>query len=166
MTLNIRNATANDVQPLTDIYNYYVENTHATFDLNPVTVESRLEWLQHYNKTPIRRLLVGEADGKVIGYACASEFRARPAYDKSAETTIYLDHKQQGKGYGRLLYTRLLGELERTDLHRCYGIITLPNPGSVALHTAVGFREIGTLNEVGFKFEKYWDTLWMERQLD
>ncbi|MBT4162727.1 MAG: N-acetyltransferase [Gammaproteobacteria bacterium] len=161
--LVIRNAVLGDAEPLAAIYNYYVENTHITFDLDAVSIEDRREWLIQYNQNLPHRLLVAEENGNVIGYASSSRFRPKPAYHRSVETTIYLDPGHQGKGYGRMLYDHLLNELAKTNVNRCYGIIALPNDASVVLHRHLGFTEVGHLTEVGFKFEKYWDTLWMEK---
>ncbi len=163
--LAVREASVNDLERLVEIYNYYVAETHITFDLEPVTVEARRTWFDQYNQTPRHRLLVGEVDGKVIGYASSSVFRSKPAYDRSVETTIYLDIAYQGHGYGGQLYRKLMNELEQTDVHRCYAIVALPNEGSIALHKSLGFVEVGKLTHVGFKFDQFWDTLYMEKDL-
>ncbi len=159
----IRDAALGDAESLTDIYNYYIESTHITFDLDTVSAEDRRDWLAHYNQNPAHRLLVCEVDDKVIGYASSSRFRPKPAYHRSVETTIYLDPDCQGKGHGKVLYAHLLNELAKTEVNRCYGIIALPNDASIALHKNLGFTEVGHLTEVGFKFKEYWDTLWMEK---
>lgn len=162
--MNVREATATDLPALCEIYNHYVKNTHVTFDMTPVTTRQRAGWLAHYNQRSRHRLFVGEAWGEVVGYACSSQFRPRPAYDQSVETTIYLAPDAMGQGYGRMLYSHLLDSLEDTDVHRCYGIIALPNEASVRLHKSLGFAEVGHFHEVGYKFNQYWDTLWLERR--
>lgn len=161
--LVIREANREDAPAIAEIYNHYVRETHITFDLEPVTVQNRIDWLSGYNQNVRHRLFVGEVDGAIIGYTCSSQFRHKPAYDKSVETTIYLDHRATGKGYGRLLYAHLFDTLAQTDVHRYYGIIALPNQASVELHQHFGFQERGVLTEVGYKFDRYWDTLWMEK---
>lgn len=162
-SLNIREAVPDDIRALVNIYNHYVLETHVTFDLDPVDVDARLSWLKQYNRNPRHRLFVGISNNEVIGYASSSQFRIKPAYDLSVETTIYLSPEAQGNGFGAQLYEHLLRSLDATDVHRCYGIIALPNDASVALHARFGFVEAGKLTEVGYKFEQYWDTLWMER---
>lgn len=161
--LNIREAVPDDIHALVNIYNHYVLQTHVTFDLDPVDVDMRLSWLEQYNQNPRHRLFVGVSNNEVIGYASSSKFRIKPAYDQSVETTIYLSPQAQGNGFGAQLYEHLLRSLDETDVHRCYGIIALPNEASVALHARFGFIEAGKLTEVGYKFGQYWDTLWMER---
>lgn len=161
--LVIREAVETDMASLKDIYNYYVRQTHVTFDLEEVSIDNSKNWFTTFNRNDLHRLFVAEIDQEIMGYACSSQFRSKPAYDLSVETTIYLDHTVQGTGYGAKLYQHLLRRLADTRVHRCYGIIALPNPASVALHARLGFTEAGRLSEVGYKFGQYWDTLWMEK---
>jgi phosphinothricin acetyltransferase len=163
--MRLRIATIDDLEAITRIYNHYVVNTHVTFDLEPVSLENRKSWFTAFNKDPLHRLLVGETDEGIIGYASSSRFRVKPAYESSVETTIYLDPESTGLGYGRALYEHLLQALTGTAVHRCYGVIALPNEASVSLHKKLGFREAGRFTEVGYKFDQFWDTLWMERSM-
>ena len=159
----IRKATRDDVPQITGIYNYYVLNTHITFDLEAVSLNNRLTWMEQFNNEK-HLLFVGTEADKVIGYACSTRFRTKPAYDLSVESTIYLDPAHTGTGAGAALYNHLLDALHKAEVHRCYGVIALPNDASVALHRKLGFKETGLLTEVGYKFDQYWDTLWMERE--
>jgi phosphinothricin acetyltransferase len=161
----VRHAAASDLPALTDIYNHYVVNTSATFDIEPFSVEARREWFHHYSESGRHRLLVATQDADVVGYASSSRFRVKPAYDTSIEVTIYLHPEATGGGVGSLLYGRLFDELRTEDLHRAYAGIALPNDASVALHHKFGFVETGTMTEVGRKFGQWWDVLWMERSL-
>ena len=161
----IRHTQLHDLAQVTDIYNHYVINSAITFDTRPWSTQARLPWLQQFEENSPYQCLVGEISDKIVGYACSSKLRPKPAYDTSVETTIYLQPESIGMGYGRLLYQHLIDRLQRQTLHRCYGIIALPNPASISLHESMAFRHIGTLTEVGFKFDQYWDTAWMERSL-
>ena len=109
--------------------------------------------------------LVLIVDGHLAGYATSAQLRPKAAYDTSVECSIYLDPSMTGHGYGKQLYNQLLLNLQQHDVHRCYGIITLPNLASVGLHQQLGFTEMGLLTEVGRKFGTYWDTLWMQKNL-
>jgi len=175
----IRPARRNDIKAITDIYNHYVEHTAITFDTSPHLSEDRLDWFDQFKAETIHQCLVicvesedkksenkkGENEKSVIkGYACSSIFRQKPAYDTSVETTIYLHPNAQKQGLGRMLYTQLLNNLDQLNIHRVYGIITLPNEGSIRLHESLGYTRIGILSEVGYKFNQYWDTLWLERK--
>jgi phosphinothricin acetyltransferase len=165
VSLEIRTAVETDVVALTDIYNHYVGSSGATFDTEELTVEARRHWLGHYRGTGPYRLLVAVDGGQALGYATSSRFRDRPAYDTSVETSVYVHPQSCGRGIGSSLYTRLFQLLEREDLHRAYAGIALPNDASQALHERFGFRPVGTYSEVGRKFGRFWDVLWMEKPL-
>ena len=165
MKWQIRSARQPDLVDLTEIYNHYVVNTAITFDTEPFSQDERVSWFRQFNKIPEHLLLVATLENKVVGYACSTRIRPKAAYDRSVETTIYLNPDIGGQGYGKKLYAALLLELKKTKIHRCYGIITLPNEASVALHTSLGFKQVSFLSEVGYKFNTYWDTVWLEKKL-
>ena len=152
-----------DLEALTQIYNYYVENTHITFDLSPYTVEQRREWFGHYAETGRHRLLVAVSGEDVLGYATSGRFRDKAAYDPSVETTVYLAPEAVGRGAGTALYDALFAELASEDVHQAFAGVALPNEASLALHRRFGFTEIGTFREVGRKFGKRWDVTWLQR---
>jgi len=162
----IRKAEQEDLLGLVRIYNHYVTSTHVTFDTQVFTVEQRRPWLESFSPSGAHQLLVAEVGSQLVGYASSKQFRAKGGYDPSVETTIYLDPAFVGRGLGELLYSALLDRMqsERT-VHRAYGGIALPNPGSIALHERLGFRLVGTFQEVGFKFGKYWDVSWYEKDV-
>jgi phosphinothricin acetyltransferase len=163
--VEIRAGRAADLPALTEIYNHYVLHTPATFDIDPFTVDQREDWFGHYSHAGPHRMLVALRGEVVVGYATSSAFRAKPAYDPSIETTVYLRPGVVGDGLGSALYRRLFDDLRNEKLHRAYAAIAVPNDASVALHRKFGFVEIGTMTEVGRKFGKWWDVLWMERPL-
>jgi phosphinothricin acetyltransferase len=163
--LRLRPAVRDDLPRLTEIYNHYVIHTPITFDLEPYTVERRVTWFEQFALTGRHRLLVAEENGLVIGYAGTTQFRVKPAYDTTVETTIYCSQEAVGKGVGRILYTALFEALGGENINRIVGGYTLPNPGSAKLHEHFGFKPVGVFSEVGFKFGKYWDVQWTERPL-
>ena len=164
--LQIRIGEAGDLAALTDIYNHYITETHITFDTDPYPVGARTHWFTQFGDTGPHRLYVGEVDGAVIGYATSTPFKARSAYRTSVETTIYLHPEHTGQGYGARLYGHLIAELEAApEVHRAYGGIALPNPASIALHERFGYKQVATYTEVGFKFDRYWDVIWFEKEL-
>ena len=111
------------------------------------------------------RLFVASTPQRVVGFACSTRFRDRPAYATSVETSVYVDPQAQRRGVGRQLYEALFAALAGEDLHRAYAVLALPNDASVALHHKCGFRDLAVLSEAGRKFGRYWDILWMERHL-
>ena len=164
--VTVRKAEAGDLSRIVEIYNHYVSNTHITFDTEPYAVGARTQWFAQFGDSGRHRLLVAEEAGAVIGYACSSNFKPRAAYDTSVETSIYLDPANTGQGHGRMLYCSLLDLLiDEGSIHRAYGGIAMPNDASVALHEQLGFRLVGTYHEVGYKFDRYWDVGWYEKEM-
>lgn len=163
--MTIRAAVREDLPALVSIYNHYVVETHVTFDTAPFTAEARRPWLDQFDGERYQCLVL-ESDGAIAGYATSVPFKSKAAYETSVEVSVYLKPEAAGRGYGSALYGRLLPSLSHADLHRAYAGIALPNPASVALHARFGFQQVATFTEVGRKFGRYWDVVWMECPLD
>jgi phosphinothricin acetyltransferase len=163
--IRIRRTEEVDLQVLLDIYNYYVLNTHITFDVEPRTFEQRREWFRRFKTSGRLQCFVAVRDGQAIGWASSHPFKDRAAYDTSVETSIYLAADEAGKGVGRALYGALLDALASEDVHRAFGGIAQPNEASVRLHLSLGFSHVGTYQEVGRKFGKFWDVAWYQRAM-
>ncbi|NLP11134.1 N-acetyltransferase, partial [bacterium] len=101
--------------------------------------------------------IVLENEKTILGYAYATKFRDREAYRYTAESTVYLDPGQTGRGYGAWLYRELLDRLKHRGIHVVIGVISLPNPASVRLHESLGFTQTAHLQQVGFKFGQWID---------
>jgi phosphinothricin acetyltransferase len=162
----IRPAAQQDVEPILAIYNHYILHSPATFDVQPYRLDERGEWFAQFTDSGPYRVVVAEDEEIIVGYACSTPFRPKPAYATSVEVTVYVEPDHTGRGIGRRLYGPLLEALEGEDVHRAYAVIVLPNPASIRLHERLGFREAATLREVGRKFGKYWDVSWYQRSLD
>ena len=164
--MQIRPGEAGDLAALTSIYNHYITETHITFDTDPFPVGARTHWFTQFTEMGPHRLYVGTVGSTVIGYTTSTPFKDRPAYRTSVETTVYLHPEHTGHGHGSQLYGCLLAALEATpDVHRAYGGVALPNPESIALHERFGYKQVATYTEVGYKFDRYWDVVWFEREL-
>ncbi|MFN8194179.1 MAG: N-acetyltransferase family protein [Nocardioidaceae bacterium] len=162
MDVTIRPATESDLHAVADIYAREVRTGIATFDLEPPPLSywrARLD-----SDEPGDHLLVAEGDA-VLGYAYSSAYRPRPAYHLTRETSIYLAEPARGRGVGRRLYDDLLTRLEADGMHCAVALVALPNPASEALHRTTGFRHLGTMTEVGRKFDRWVDTAWFELHL-
>lgn len=158
----IRPATASDAAALARIYDHYVRNTVATFEEEPVPVAEMASRIDRIGRLGLPYLVVTAEDadgaaGAPVGYAYANRWRDRSAYRHTVETSIYLDPESVGQGFGTRLYATLLESLRERGLHVAIGGITLPNPGSVALHEKLGFRIAAQFHEVGFKFGEWLD---------
>jgi phosphinothricin acetyltransferase len=163
--LSVRPATLGDLERLTAIYNHYVGEGAITFDIDPFTPEERRSWYAAHTTGAGHRLLVAEDGGGLLGYAGTGPFRAKRAYDTTVETTIYIVPDACGRGVGHALYAALFAALEGEDVHRAVAGVTLPNPASIALHRRFGFREVGVFRENGRKHGRYWDVMWLEKDL-
>ena len=161
--IEIRPSQPQDADALRHIYNHYVQHSHATFDIEPKTSAERQAWLASHNSPQHRCLTAVNPDGSMLGYACSGEFKSKPAYASSVEVSVYVAPDNQQQGVGQQLYAALLPLLDAAQVHRCYAGIALPNPGSNRLHQQHGFSEIAHLSEVGYKFDRYWDVIWMQR---
>jgi L-amino acid N-acyltransferase YncA len=149
MNYKVRVATPADASDIQAIYAPMVLDTVISFELTPPTVDEMAARLAA--TLPTYPYLVAEMGGKVVGYAYASQHRAREAYRCSVDVTVYVHPSVHRKGVGRALYQQLLPVLEKQGFHAAYAGIALPNAGSIGIHEALGFTHIGTYPEVGYK---------------
>ena len=166
MNVLIRSARGSDLARINEIYNVYIVDSPISFDLEPWDLEQRATWWDHYADTGPYRVIVAEVDGRVVGATYSTRYREKAAYQSSVETTVVLDPAYVAVGIGRQLLTTLLDALQGEGVHRAYAIITIPNEASIGLHEALGYRLVGTLDDVGFKLGRYWATAIMEKRLD
>ncbi len=162
-TVLLRTATAADLPAIAGIYNDAVLTSVATFDVDPQPAELFADRVA--STRPGDHVVVAESDGRVVGMAYAATYRPRPAYDGTRETSVYLAADARGRGLGRALYTELLRRVDADGIHVCLAVIAEPNAASEALHAALGFERVGTLREVGRKFDRWVDTTWWQRLL-
>jgi phosphinothricin acetyltransferase len=164
ITTHLRSASAADAAPICAIYNNYVETTTITFEEDAVTEQDMAQRIADVGAAKLPWLVL-EVSDKVVGYAYATKWRARPAYRYSVESTIYLDREFAGRGLGRMLYSELLDQLRERGLHLVIGGIALPNESSVALHEKLGFSKAAHFTEVGMKFGRWIDVGYWELHL-
>jgi phosphinothricin acetyltransferase len=162
----IRSAVLEDLPQLTELHNHYVKNTHITFDTQPFTADQRLGWYHDHSDGRRHRIVVAQEDGdKILGYASAGSFRKKQAYDTTVEVSVACIPELKGKGIGTALYAELFRLLAGEDVHRAVAGIAQPNDASNALHKKFGFTPVGTFTQVGRKFDKYWDVMWLEKTI-
>ena len=160
--LTIRKATLNDVPSITSIYNHYIKNATSTFEEELLSVQEMEERVISISEKYV--WLVGEVSGDIIGYAYAGQWKSRSAYRLTVETSIYLKDGEEGRGYGKTLYSELLNQVETLGYKCLIGGISMPNEPSIRLHESLGFEKIGQFVKVGLKFGKwivggYWETI-------
>lgn len=159
----IRRVAPGDAAPIAAIYNHHVANTIVTFEEVPVDETAMRGRIAEIDGS--HAWFVAEVGGRVAGYAYASAWRARTAYRRSVETTVYLGSEFLGRGLGSALYDALLRELVRRDFHCAMGGIALPNAASVALHERMGFAKVAHFREVGWKLGRWIDVGYWQRML-
>ncbi|MCJ8319487.1 MAG: N-acetyltransferase family protein [Colwellia sp.] len=147
-----------DLAAITDIYNYYISSTTATFEEENVTTLTMQGRVDKVHTANLPWLVAENESGIVVGYAYATKWRERFAYRFSVEVTVYLSPEHEKQGYGSLLYDALFTELKTRSVHTVIGGITLPNPASIALHEKFGMKQVAHFKEVGFKFDNWQDT--------
>lgn len=159
----IRLACSADAAAIYEIYLPIVRDTHISFEQNAPKsgeIATRIETtLAQYP------WLVCELNGRLAGYAYASPFRARAAYQWTAETTVYIHSEFQRRGLSRALYSSLMAILREQGYCSAIGVIALPNRASVRAHEALGFRKVGVVRNVGYKAGAWRDTGWWQLEL-
>jgi phosphinothricin acetyltransferase len=161
----IRAASFVDVKAMTAIYAHHVKNGTASFETDP---PNEAEMLKRLKEITEKRLpyLVAESDKKVVGYAYAGLYRPRLAYRYTVEDSIYVHPEHAGKGIGGHLLPALISQCEKLGLRQMVAVIgDSANVASVELHRKFGFEDVGVLKNVGFKFGKWLDTVFMQRAL-
>jgi L-amino acid N-acyltransferase YncA len=161
----IRACEEGDIAAITAIYAYHVLHGLASFEIEP---PSESDMRQRCRDILSRGLpyLVAEHVGGVVGYAYASPYRPRPAYRYTAENSVYLHPAWIGRGIGRQLLSALLAACEARGLRQIVAVIgDSANSASIALHQRLGFALIGTIRSAGYKFDRWVDTVLMQRSL-
>jgi phosphinothricin acetyltransferase len=162
---SVRAATAGDIPAITRIYGYAVKHGTASFELEPpdeAEMAHRMQTLLDGGYP----YFVAETDGALVGYAYAGPYRPRPAYRFSVEDSIYIDPSAQRRGIGRVLLEHLIAECERRGFRQMVAVIgDSAQTASIELHRALGFRLVGTVENVGYKFDQWLDSVNMQRPL-
>jgi len=159
----IRRFQVEDINAMCDIYNSYTKNSVATFDTDPFSYRQMREKMEPIlEKYPA---YIYEELGEIIGFCYASSFRNKPAYQYTAEVTVYTKEGQSGKNIGSKLYEVLIPELKKSGFRTLTSLITSPNEASVKLHKKFGFKQKCVMEKVGYKFERWLDVIYMECQL-
>lgn len=166
----IRVAKLEDAEALREIYGYYVENTAVSFEYTTPTEEAFRERIRTILLT--HPYLVYEEAGEILGYAYAHPLITRAACDWSVEVSIYIRKDIRGRGVGKALYEALEDALRRQNIVNLeVSIAAAPEDdpyltdGSLRFHEKMGYRRVGVFHKCGYKFGRWYDLLWMEKQL-
>ena len=160
----IRPARVSDAEAIAAIYAWHVANGTGTFDTTAPDVAAWVDKIGHIagRGWPF---LVAEGGGAVVAYAYATQFRERAAYARTCEDSIYVAHDQRGAGIGRVLLAALIAAARAAGFEQMIAVVGGAEPASAALHARCGFAEVGRLRNVGSKFGRRLDTLYMQCDL-
>ncbi|MEW6123137.1 MAG: N-acetyltransferase family protein [Pseudomonadota bacterium] len=162
----IRPATPDDIPAIAAIYGEAVRTGTASFELEAPTADEMLRRQAAVIAGGYPYIVALDADGTLLGYAYASAFRPRIAYRFTVENSVYVDPTAQGRGVGRALMDDLIARCEASGFRQMVAVIGgSDNLGSIALHRACGFYDVGVLTATGFKFGRWLDTVLMQRNL-
>ncbi|MBF4510357.1 MAG: N-acetyltransferase [Aeromicrobium sp.] len=153
--MHIRPATIADAAAIAAIYNVAVQTTTASFDVEPKSVDDRMQWLEHRDQR--HPVIVAVDDDIVVGWGAFSRYSERPAYAATVEISIYVDADHQRLGVGRALSRALLDMAESLGIHTVLARICTENTASIAMVRELGFSDAGTMHEVGRKFDRWLD---------
>jgi phosphinothricin acetyltransferase len=165
MSCTIRDSREDDIMQVHSIYSHHVLRGTASFEEEPPSVD---EMLRRRASALGRGLpyLVAEMDRRVVGYSYAMPYRSRRAYRFTLEDSVYVDHRLSRRGIGRELLSQLIAGCEAGEWRQMVAVIgDSGNTASIALHEHLGFRLVGTLRGVGYKFGRWIDTVLMQRAL-
>ncbi|WP_395406620.1 GNAT family N-acetyltransferase [Pseudoduganella sp. UC29_106] len=149
-----------------DIFNEAILNSTALYDYKPRPPESMSTWFETKSKGNFPVIGIEDEDGTLLAFGSYGTFRAWPAYKYSVEHSVYVHKDHRGKGLGLQIMQALVAEARKNGVHAMMGGIDATNAGSIALHERLGFRHVGTLPEVGFKFGRWLDLAFYQLLLD
>jgi len=158
--LEIRPATKSDLKAINDIYNHYVLHSTCTYQEEPEPLTNRLKWLAHHG--PKHPVTVALENKKIVGWGSLSAYHARSAYRRTVENSVYVHHEQHRRGIGSLLLEDLIARARKLDHRVIIAAIDADQPASIALHKKFDFRKVGHFKQVGFKFGRWLDVVYME----
>lgn len=159
----IRDYKEGDSKAIVEIYNFYIRTSHHTFETEEIKEDEMRKRIK--NITESFPFLVYEEKGSILGYAYATRWKIRQAYDQTVESSVYLKNGSYGKGIGTILYKELIAKLRELNIHIVLAGISLPNDASISLHEKLAYQKSGVLREVGYKFGKWIDVGYWQLKL-
>lgn len=160
----IRDVAPEDAQAIARIYAHHVLHGTATYDIDPPSVADTAAKIERITASGWP-FIVAEVDATVCGYAYATQLRDRAAYRFACEDSIYVDPDWTGRGVGKALIAELCDRAQQAGFRQIVAVIGGGEPASIAVHRACGFAVAGQLRSVGWKKERWLDTVYMQRSL-
>ena len=160
--LGTRPATRDDLETMLSIYNHAVANTTASFELVPRSLEAQEAWLEEH-AAPYASIVWEDDNGKILGWGSIGRYAERAAYRFSGEVSVYVDPDSKRQGVGETILRGLIELGGSGGFHTLIALITEENTASLRLAEKTGFERTGTLEEVGFKFDRWLDVAIYQR---
>ncbi|MDO5676398.1 MAG: GNAT family N-acetyltransferase [Propionibacteriaceae bacterium] len=157
----IRPAHIRDIPAITDIYNEAGVGTTASYALEPVSVDDRQAWFERLTAANYPVLVMEDADGLIVGYASYFQFRALEGYKHTVEHSVYIRDGHRAAGAGRMLMTALIDYARGRGVHVMVGVVDGANDASISFHERLGFQVAGRLEQVGRKFGRWLDVVFV-----
>lgn len=159
----VRRATRDDVPAILEIYNDAVLTTTASYDYEPRTLEHRLAWFEEHERNDYAMFVAQAEAGRVVGWSSLNSYRDRMGYRFTTENSVYVAADQRGRGVGKALLAPLIDAARARGLHAILAAIDASNEASIRLHAGSGFTQVGLFKQVGHKFDRWLDLVYMER---
>jgi phosphinothricin acetyltransferase len=164
MPCTIRLARSDDLASINDIYNYFVVHSTCTYQEAPDSIESRRAWYERHG--PAHPITVAELDGAIVGWGSLSSFHQRSAYRYTVENSVYVHQLYHRRGIGDTILGDLIARGRAIGHRTIIAAVDAGEEASIAIHAKHGFRVAGRLMEVGYKFERWLDVVYMQLQLE
>ena len=163
---SMRDALITDLPYIREIYNYYVANSTVTFDLDPMTLAAWRSKFYYLGKLGMPFIVAVSPAGQILGYALVTPWKEKRAFRFTVENSIYLGAASTGKGLGRVLLGELITRSKDAGLKEIIAVIADQGAdASIKLHLDFGFKEIGRMGKVGFKFDRWLGTVLLQKSL-
>ncbi len=160
--VTVRPATAEDVAGILEIYNDAVRHTTASYDYEPNTFEQRMAWFEEHTRNNYPIFVAEKAGAGMVGWSALNRFHTRPGYRFTTENSIYVAAAHRGQGVGKLLMPPLIAGARDRSMHVILAAIDATNEASIRLHASFGFEQTAFLKQVGFKFGRWLDVVYMQ----
>ncbi len=156
----IRTATKADAPAMNAIFNHYIATSTCVFILEPQTVEERLAWFEQCSE--LHPAVAEEMDGALIGWGALSVHNPRPGYRHTADVAVYVRPDMHRQGIGRAIVSELIARARAAGHHALVALCCAEAEASIALHEALGFERVGELREIGRKFDRWLDIVYLQ----
>jgi phosphinothricin acetyltransferase len=158
--VKIRLATAADLDAINDIYNHYVTRSTCTYQVEPTQMHERRSWFA--DRTDRHPVTVAELAGQTVGWGALSAYHRRAAYSHTVENSVYVRHDMHRRGIGSALLADLIRRARQAGHHSIIAVIDADQNASIRLHERLGFERVGHFREVGRKFGRWLDVIYLE----